>query len=87
MGNLPFFFHKHILTVAFLLGAHLPFLKHVNDGVLRRMGRKAKYTRAALEATLRLVRAVPVPDVGGVPLSPWGHVAIRTTLMVRARNA
>jgi len=69
----------------------------VNDGILRKMGRKTKYSRAALEATLRAIHAVPVPHVDGtggqkeeeqeqVLLAPWGHVTLRTTLMVFGRK-
>lgn len=58
--------------------------------VLKRMGRKVKYDREALEQTIELIQSTPTSETAcGVSLSPWrdtdsglGGVSIRTTLMV-----
>jgi ribosomal protein S12 methylthiotransferase len=73
--------------------AVLPYLdmpmQHVSSNVLKRMGRKAKYDRSALEETISKINYTKTAKTAcGVYYSPWadedgrGGVTIRTTLMV-----
>jgi hypothetical protein len=64
--------------------------QHVSTNVLRRMGRKVKYDRQALERTISLIQQTKIGVTEcGVPISPFSDVSsgyngvtIRTTLMV-----